>query len=395
MQKVNYIYFIVFLVAGLSIGYAANMLVTDSDISVQEHTLPVEEESFLYVQLSETGELTQEEDGSLELLLYSPNPKMHFFSDRPFRDAGDITFDEFVSEVFTKNTVSPNADLTYVDEDGNQQSYPVILDNPLSTNGDVSYDITFLEDISINELELKDVSLFIDSGSNYCTFYIDTSTNLSLNTDLTDPAYDYKVNWKKIEQTISSGLGSRGGETHYGWDHGENGGMESDLVYNVDGYDATFYLHTHCKTGVAIGKEVDTMSIVKQGQDSVLFELSSYKPAVGKMDRDIGVYEIQQQTGFWMSITDESAPQPITTFGLPGTLYVNLGDGNDSFLQTAGPFMPISDVKSGKRSLQVCDFNNENCRTTTIHIDTTAADVVACNYKSGVHLQCDVLKDLP
>ncbi len=401
MEKISYLLFGVFFVCGIVVFAAVSPfldepVVTDSLTKVSSNQ---EIESFLYVQTSKTGHLLVGDGNEGKLVLFSPNPKIDYFSDRPFRDAGHLTFDEFVSEVYTKNTVAPNADITYVDEDGNQQSQTLILENPLTIMDTVVYDIKLLDDSTdySKTLNLLDnVSLFIDSGSNYCTIFIDTSINLSLDKDLTVPAYDNADNWKKIAQTISSGSGNKGGEAHYGWVHGENGGKDFDLHYNAVGYDATFKMHTHCKNETAIGKEVGSMSTEVHGKDGILFELTSSKPSVGTLDRDLGLFTIKQvyQTGFWLGVTDNSEIKPAGNFANHPTVYVNIGDGTNSVPQRSdGSLSAHTNMSTGERTIQVCDRSNENCWSTSLTLDTTTVPIVTCDYVSTSHLKCSASQD--
>ncbi len=115
-------------------GYAEAMAVEAAGESALE---------LLFVQSSDGGELT----GST-LTLGGVNNKTGWFSDRPFREAGQMTTEEFVSlwgegnDSFAADP--PNADFTR-EVDGEVVNSVVELTHPILEGEDLSYAVAFID----------------------------------------------------------------------------------------------------------------------------------------------------------------------------------------------------------------------------------------------------------
>ncbi len=140
------------ILAGL---LALAMLLPGAATRAQEAT-----KEYLFVQ---TGSAAEFRDGVLTLS--GIGPVTTYFADRPGRDVGLVTQDEFLAawsaggDSFAADP--PNASLTF--RDGDKQVVAVVeLSNPALVDGGIRYDAKLLE----GELpaSLGPASLFIDAG---------------------------------------------------------------------------------------------------------------------------------------------------------------------------------------------------------------------------------------
>lgn len=177
------------------------------------------EESLLYILTADSGALApiQGEPGSYALSLLAPSERVVYFSDRPQRDTGTMSIDEFIESVYGAGEPMPNAGLVAQLPEGIRR---VTLAFELSepsylAGGPLFFKAQLVEAASagLAHLEFDDVAavpglfgqaeLFVDSDHyNKCYGEIDNDSPYVFTLTLQDPASD--ALWSNIPQTLST-----------------------------------------------------------------------------------------------------------------------------------------------------------------------------------------------
>ena len=348
-------------------------------------------EEFLYIHTSKTGTLESVDidQENWKLTLREPNPQIGYFSDRPYRDAGDMSFDSYISQVFAGNQPVPNADLTFMDKHGNQYSFQVILNEPVIENNTILYNLSFLVMPDFIPSTLFDVNLFVDDGGDSCDTYVDSTDDLTIDKVLTHPKFTSK-HYTTISEYITAGEGDFTGETTYQWSavDGQTG-PSFNLYYTADNYDAEFHLHTHCAS-MSSGDKVKKVSSDMKGKDSILFSVKHKKdfPPGADGHGQVGTFHVikNQDTGLWFELTlpDGDVTDTHSSF------QITLADGDDYFTTQPNRDSAWTPAHTGDRTVQVCDASGGNCATDTITLDTTTVPVLSCEYDYNFNMPDDV-----
>jgi hypothetical protein len=159
-------------------------------------------ERFLFVQNAEAGSLTADGDAySLQLL--GVDPRVVFFSDRPYRDTGAMSVDSLIQDVFEPSETPPNAALVFSDlSDPDAVTLALELSDPKydSNAAELTYRAAPLDQpspglahlrfdaVSESPAEFTRPSLFIDSDSyHHCAGYLINKTSFTFTLAETDP----------------------------------------------------------------------------------------------------------------------------------------------------------------------------------------------------------------
>ncbi|PKQ26396.1 MAG: hypothetical protein CVT64_04750 [Actinobacteria bacterium HGW-Actinobacteria-4] len=161
------------------------------------------EESFMYVQTARSATITPVSGvaDTYTVVLEEVDPLVVYFSDRPARDAGTITNEGMVDEVFVDGTSFPNAALTVPISGGGETTVVFTLSEPEfdRAQATMTYTAQVLSEIpgglalftagDADSLSVHtgQVELFIDSTSWYrCFGTVQNKTDLTFNVSTSD-----------------------------------------------------------------------------------------------------------------------------------------------------------------------------------------------------------------
>jgi len=169
-MKEAFVYVLLGLVA---FGFGVGAILATSGTPEHIGSAHSSEERYLYSQSAAAGTLAETTAGSYSLTLSGVSTTMIAFSDRPFRDAFNISTSNFVS---TFDTVfgpdAPNAELSFeASQAGVRDSIVIVLEDPTYDEeaGTLTYGVTTVPTPGVDEAQLPatfgPAHLFIDDGS--------------------------------------------------------------------------------------------------------------------------------------------------------------------------------------------------------------------------------------
>lgn len=213
---------------------------------------------YLFVLTGEQATLTGDAAGPLALTVTGIAPQGTYFSDRPVRDAGTLTTDDVIADVWDPEIPAPNVALTGELADGTEvtlaleltdPSYDVATDTFTATAtpiGETTPGLAHFEFTASGDLPptLGRPSLFIDTNYDRCQGSLENNTSVTLTR--TDYGPTAHRRWSSGGPPASS-VDAGATETWvYRW-HNITEEKDGHVVYSIEGSDQTVEFTWSCR----------------------------------------------------------------------------------------------------------------------------------------------------